>query len=188
MSLDLQRDLYDLAARLERLEKPDSGMASGASFPSSPSTGLLFYRTDLDLLCVYDGTRWITTDVMPMVLLPNRSTISVNTIWDTRVRADLALYVDYIALSTNAAATNNGTNFWTITIQGVNLALSAATTVYNPNTSADTAGVETDHSGSVSAGSVAPSNNHYLRVSAAKTLTPGNLTIACTAYVRYIVT
>lgn len=33
---------------------------SGTSYPSTPDTGELFYRTDLSLLKVYDGTAWVT--------------------------------------------------------------------------------------------------------------------------------
>jgi len=185
---DQQRQIEQMSGLLEVLRKADSGSAAGTAFPASPTTNFRFFRTDLGWECVYDGTRWITAFTTPMTLLPNRTSVSADTIWDTRVRVDYALYVAAYAISTNVAATNNGTNFWTITCQGVNLALSAATTTFNPNTSADTAGVETDHSGSVAAGNVAPTNKHFLRVSANKTLTPGALTIAVTAYVRWIVT
>lgn len=166
----------------------------GSAFPTTDADGNAlaagdrFFRSDKGFACYYDGARWLTVQVVPMVLLPNRTTVAANTIWDTRVRTDMALYVEYYAISTNVAATNNGTNFWTITCQGVNLGLTAATTVYQPNTSADTAATETDHSGAVAAGSVAPANNAFLRVSANKTLTPGNLTLAVTAYTRLIVT
>lgn len=34
---------------------------AGTSFPGSPVTDDLFYRTDRDLLYFYDGTRWLTT-------------------------------------------------------------------------------------------------------------------------------
>lgn len=37
-----------------------TGLPTGTSFPGSPSTNDLFYRTDLSLLCFYDGTRWLS--------------------------------------------------------------------------------------------------------------------------------
>lgn len=40
----------------------------GASFPGSPVTGDVYYRTDLDILFKYDGTRWLSTDLIPMRL------------------------------------------------------------------------------------------------------------------------
>lgn len=169
-------------------------LGRGIAFPLTADVrgGLLagdqFWRIDLDWLCVYDGTRWITSFTTPIVLVPNRSTIAANTIWDTRVRTDYAVYVEAYAISTSVAATNNGSNFWTIACRGVNLALTTASDCFIPNTSADTAATETDHSGNVAAGNVAPANNAYLRVNAAKTGTPGNMTIAVTVYVRHIVT
>jgi hypothetical protein len=36
------------------------GMPSGSSFPGSPSSGDLFYRSDLHLEFFYDGTRWLS--------------------------------------------------------------------------------------------------------------------------------
>lgn len=39
---------------------------AGTSFPGSPTTNDFFYRTDLGLLCRYDGTRWLSE----LVLLP----------------------------------------------------------------------------------------------------------------------
>lgn len=34
---------------------------AGTGFPGSPTADDLFYRTDLNLLFFYDGTRWVTT-------------------------------------------------------------------------------------------------------------------------------
>lgn len=181
------RGMLGLDRRQDRTAAVEAGLPFATAHPSSVPTGYAQFRTDLGLIEYYDGTRWVTAEKWAIPLLPNRTTIAANTIWDTRVRTDYALYVEAYAISTNTAAVNNATNFWTITCQGVNLALTAATTVFNPNTSADAAATETDHSGNVAAGNVAPANNAFLRVSANKTLTPGNLTIAVTAYVRMII-
>ena len=43
------------------------GIDSGTSFPSSPSAGDIFYRTDLRGMAYYDGTRWVG-DPFPMPL------------------------------------------------------------------------------------------------------------------------
>lgn len=42
----------------------DIGIPTGTTFPSSPTSGSMFYRTDVNLLFNYDGSRskWITTD------------------------------------------------------------------------------------------------------------------------------
>jgi hypothetical protein len=39
-----------------------SGLASGTSFPGSPSSGALFFRTDRGLIYYYDGARWLTVN------------------------------------------------------------------------------------------------------------------------------
>lgn len=188
--VETTKALRALASRLGRQEAKSGGFLSGAAFFAAPLAGTLFFRTDLGFLCYYDGTRWLTVHEYVLPLVPNRATVAVNTIWDTTIRIDYAVYLTRVALTTNVATTNNSTNFWTVTLQGVNLALSAATTFYNPNTGTtpDTAGVETDHGGTVSAGNATPTNRQFLRASVGKTLTPGNLTISCTVSYRLIIT
>lgn len=48
---------------LARLSDVASGIPSGTSFPGSPADNDLFYRTDLDTLFFYNGTRWLTTQL-----------------------------------------------------------------------------------------------------------------------------
>lgn len=38
-----------------------AGLAAGTSFPGSPSSGDVFYRTDRNIEYFYDGTRWLST-------------------------------------------------------------------------------------------------------------------------------
>jgi hypothetical protein len=40
------------------------------TFPGSPANNDLYYRTDLDLLFFYDGTRWLSTNVFTMTFAP----------------------------------------------------------------------------------------------------------------------
>lgn len=49
-----------------RAEVGGGGITSGTSFPGSPADNDLFYRTDLDLLFFYDGTRWLTTSLFTL--------------------------------------------------------------------------------------------------------------------------
>ena len=42
----------------------------GTAFPGSPANNDLYYRTDLDLLFFYDGTRWLSTNVFTMTFAP----------------------------------------------------------------------------------------------------------------------
>lgn len=42
------------------------GLSSGTGFPGSPSTDDLFYRTDRDILYFYDGSQWLSTQLIPI--------------------------------------------------------------------------------------------------------------------------
>jgi len=39
------------------------GIASGSTFPGSPATNTIFFRTDIGMLFYYDGTRWLSVQV-----------------------------------------------------------------------------------------------------------------------------
>lgn len=188
MDSETARVIRKINARQSRTAAgANKSMPTGTTFPTGIGAGFLFFRSDLGFLCYYDGTRWLTVHEYVIATNPNRTVVAVNTIWDTTIRFDFAPWFTRVALTTNAAAVNNGTNFWTIAVQGVDLALAAATTFYNPNTSADTAGVETDHGGNVGSNN-SPTNRQFLRLAVAKTLTPGNLTISCSVSYRLVVT
>lgn len=184
----MQRTINDLKRQQQKSIAMDKGIPAGTAFPTGISDGFVFFRTDLRFLCCYDGTRWLTVHEYAVPIVLTRTTFSANTTLDSTIRSDYAPYFTRIALTTSVVGTNNGTNYWTITIQGVNLALSAASTLYNPNTSADAASTEIDKGGNVSAGNAAPSNRQNVRFAATKTLAPGNMTAACTVYHKLIVT
>jgi hypothetical protein len=44
---------------IEYVPPAGGGIDSGTSFPASPGTGDIFYRTDLREIAYYDGTRWV---------------------------------------------------------------------------------------------------------------------------------
>lgn len=90
---------------------------SGTSFPSSPSTGDVFYRTDLRVICYYDGTRWVG-DEMTIVFAPYNSlayNISTTAIpFLTAIVIDMIITKASIALW-GAAGTWDVSNYWTAT-------------------------------------------------------------------------
>lgn len=186
-NLTIQRQIQELSDRLERLRKADVGTPSGTAFPGSPTTNYVFYRTDLGWLCYYDGTRWLTVHeyVLPLVYF---TTISGNT--DSGnipipAATTYGLYITRATVITNVAATNNGTNYWSIQVQGLNTANSVADVVFSFNTSADSAGTYVVHEGISTA---VPTNKTWFRTNASKTLTPGNLTYAAALNYRLILT
>lgn len=179
-----------LAAYLhDRATSHDLGR--GTAFPTTGYDGNAvvagdrFYRTDLNFPCVYDGTRWLTQFELPFILA-TELVLSANT--DTPlvlVPNAFNPYVDRVTVITNAAAPNSATNFWTVTIQGINAAKSASTTIYSFNTSADTAGTNVLRENVTTP---VPANNTWLRLNATKTLTPGNLAVSVLVSARMIVT
>ena len=187
-NLTIQRQILDLQDDLERLRKADTSLSgAGASFPSSPATSILFFRTDLGFVCYYDGSRWLTVHeyVMPLVY---QATISGNT--DSAnipipAATTYGLYITRATIVSNVAATNDGTNFWSFQVQGLNTANSVADAVYTVNTSADSAATYVVHEG---ISTVVPTNKTWFRTNATKTLAPGNLTYAVALNYRLIIT
>lgn len=159
---------------------------TGTDIPSGLRVGDRYFRTDLLLECVYDGTRWITAHNWTVpILIPNRSPISVNTTWVTRIRNDFDLYVERVDCSTVVQTTNNGSNFWTMVFQGINPTITGSANVWVPTTASDTVGVETDHSGiSNQVPSVVPA---YVGLNLQKTGAPGNIIVTATFTVRMII-
>lgn len=163
------------------------GVASGTSNPGSPTTGDLFWRTDLSLLITFDGTRWVTADlkretlgvssssagagtdaIMPLPTGANTS-IARWTPWSTT----FDLWLDAFYTSTFVNGTNNGTNFWTLTLQKASVT-DAKTTIVSLNTSAHTASNWTQVRTSIAAVYTA-SGHRELDVQALATLSPGTL-------------
>jgi hypothetical protein len=91
----------------------------GVSFPASPSLNDLYYRTDFDFLCKYDGTRWITAHEygMPIVgELLSPVSASPSEIGTLPLRGDYSIYLTRLTLSCYVNTTNNGANYWSIAL------------------------------------------------------------------------
>lgn len=87
------------------------GLASGTTFPGSPSTDDLFYRTDRDLLYYYDGTRWLTVNLYSQPL-GNVANISATTDhWNPVWTDDYDMWVVDWRLSMNASGLS-GSAYW----------------------------------------------------------------------------
>lgn len=186
--ISTQKQILNISQQLERLRKADAGIPSGTSFPVSPPTDMLFYRTDLDFQCFFDGTRWLTVAEYPYVILPFQTFSAASTFTDVLIRTDFAPYVTRVVTATAVTAPNSAVSNWLITIQGINTARAAGSTIETFDTSLDTAGVQTLRD-NVPASSV-PTNRTYLRCIGQKngaTGTPGNMTISHTIYTRLIV-
>jgi len=163
-------------------------LGRGTAFPSTDITLAAddrFFRTDLGFLCYYDGTRWLTAHEYVFALpFADYSASDSFANW-VRFRTDYNLYATRVTMTTRVSTTNNGTNFWTIAIEGQNQAFSGGTTIYQPTTAADTAGTFTSHE--TTANVVLTSLAHF-NLSVQKTLTPGTLRISWAVYYRLIIT
>lgn len=158
----------------------------GVAFPTSPVTNDLFFRTDLGLLCFYDGSQWVTANEYEMPFTPGQegnygvTTAPANLLWAPR-------FSSYNVILTRAAATgvvvttNNGSNYWTITLY------SDSASIWSFNTSGWTAGTATNNN-NISLGSTVYGPSLYFRWRAdSKTGTPGALTLSGALKYRLVV-
>ena len=152
------------------------GISSGTSMPGSPSTNDRFYRTDLELVFHYDGTRWVT-DTLFREFIGN-ATITATGVQSFRVptthETGLTLWLVAFYASTNTATTNDGTKYYTLDFRKLDTA-NSATTVASFDTSADTVDVWTNHRVAIGA-VLTPATSPAVRVEATKTSTPGSCT------------
>jgi hypothetical protein len=170
-----------------------SGIASGTSFPGSPTAGDLFERTDIEsgLICVYDGTRWLSHEIFPIAFSLYSFTwpLTATTIADHRgvppFGSDYDLYLMDWESWTTVLTTNSGSAYWTVTLYD------GAGSLASFNTSADTHDVAYSKKvaiNAVEACTGASAGNSFYTYPA-KTSTPGNLRfIAGRVNCRIIVT
>jgi hypothetical protein len=167
-----------------------SGVASGTSNPGSPSSGDLFFRTDLGFLIYYDGTRWLS--MHEMVVAANNSGVGLSATGEPAgsrgaVRSDYGIYLTRWAVTTFVSTTNTGSAYWVPEVEyrnSANAATSIATT--STGTTPDAANTWIQHDVAVNA--VLNSAARTIRFLATKTSTPGNLLMPCTLYGRLIIT
>lgn len=178
-----------LAAHINNLQDAvvaiETGLYGGNSFPGSPVSNQLFYRRDLDWLCFYDGTRWLTTFELSMQIPATTFSASTSSAL-AAFRTDRAPYITRVALSYYVATTNNGSNYWDIVWRGVNSSYAGATSILSQTTSAGSANTWTRTEAAAS--NSTPSNNAILDVNISKVNSPGNLQIIGTCFYRLIVT
>lgn len=163
------------------------GVQYGTAFPGSPTSGDLYFRTDLGWLCFYDGARWLTINEHS-ILSGVLSTTGNTTVVLGKIRTDYAIYVSRVSVLVNTATTNDGSNYWSITLDATNAAVSAATTIHAFTTSADSVGAYVERDTATMSGTSIPTNRALLRINVVKTGSPGAITFYPTLFYRLIVT
>ena len=186
-NLQTQRQIQALETTLERLRKADAGTSAGTAFPATPSTGSLYFRTDLGWLCYYDGTRWLTTHEYEMNMpffggIFPYSGGSPATLLLTPSRTDYSYYLLGARAYTLVSTTNNATNYWAFQLLDDN-----TTNLWAFDTSGQAAGAGTLQAQGVM-GVVALGSFLNLNI-VGKVLAPGALTVCnITVWYRLVVT
>lgn len=179
------RALRNRVVALESLEAPRRG--SGTAFPTGVSAGYEWFRTDLGMECYYDGTRWLTKGVffVPIQALATFTTTSPQDSAIVRLRTDYAPYIVRVSVQAKVNTTNNGTNFWTVDVNGIDTAGASSSSIYSFTTAGDTLATRTAHE--AAATSPTPANAAMVRVTITKTLAPGTIELAASLYHRLII-
>lgn len=142
------------------------GFTSGTSFPGSPASGDRYYRTDRNIDYVYDGTRWLSTQIFVQAVDAQPSFNPMTASAFCRAAHPWAgvydIYVERFSVSSILSTGTTSSNYFTFqlgygdglaadtnigsalssqgTTQNANVALSNAPNVVVPS-SADTFGV-----------------------------------------------
>ena len=159
--------------------------SEGTSQPGSPSTNDKFYRTDLNLLTYYDGTRWLTVTKYPHYF--SMLDAAVNTgITATQhaargmvpLKGIRGIWVEEFQAATFVSTTNNGTNFWTVALVRQDLdAASNTVASFTTGSGPDTASKHVNHV-TASVGAVLDTSAVVLNVTVTKTLSPGLILVS----------
>lgn len=154
-----------------------SGISAGTSFPGSPSTNDLCFRTDRGILYFYDGTRWLSVAQYYEILSPDPSaarpqTSSGNGITGGSPSPNYDWWMEAFEVAWYIQTTNDGSKYWTATLRK-HAADDTATTVVTITSAADTASNDILKEGSIAA-LLDHTTYKAFTVVMTKTSTPGN--------------
>jgi hypothetical protein len=165
------------------------GVSSGSSNPGAPATNDLFYRTDLKLLIVYDGTRWLTVGEYSLNTYFDGVFPATNTsdgIVRGTVPGDYAIYLTKGTITTFVNTTNDATKYWTIALASIDAANAVIATISNHSTQSDTASNWINEN--ITFNAVVSTSATHLRFNPTKVSTPGTLRLYVQVFYRKIVT
>lgn len=168
---------------LVNADMPAQPIPRGTAFPGSPATNDLYFRTDRGLLYYYDGTRWLTVHEYEMDLaLYQRNAQPYAgagaTIIIAPARTDYGAMMTRAKLYLDVIGTNNGSNYWTISVAY------CGTVVWTPNTSADAANAAINKETALS--NVITSPAGYAGVDVAKVGSPSAIALNGALWYRLI--
>lgn len=179
---------YDSTSSRWRVLAPTPQDGSGSAFPTAPVANMRWFRTDLGGWYYYNGTRWLSE---APVIIDGGSAIGVaagaTVYYSAPPDATTTLWIEQVVFSSYVAATNNGSNYWTLGLYKYNSA-AAATAVATRNTNADTQA--TFYSNEVAVGAVYDPAAHpvFGLTPTIAAGAPGTLNLGCTIVARKIAT
>lgn len=151
-----------------------TAVASGTSFPGSPTDGQWFERTDRRVVYEYNATvsRWLSVDLKYVPFTQSRF---VNASGSTGVWGWIPLfedvYIDSFYALIRTGATNNASNFWTVNFNVQDVSTSGGSVVASVNSSGGAASTNLVYTASY-ATVVAAATHPSLLVNITKTGTP----------------
>ena len=161
------------------------GIMSGSSFPTPSFTGQLFYRSDLEYWCFWNGSYWLTVDeyVADLILSYYSSSTWVP---GQAIKSDYNIFVTKININYMVGATNNASNYWDIVTRSINTPLTSSTWLgYLSTASSSHSTYYNDLAIRNIIPAVAPG---WIDFSFTKVGSPGTLTAGVSCYYRFRIT
>jgi hypothetical protein len=162
-----------------------SPWSSGTSMPGSPATNQRITRTDLGLDFFYNGTRWLSTELFSESFSSPALSVFPTTTSGTLLFLPTSGIFDYwverFVIVTQTAATNDGSNYWTVQVTRYP---SATNVGGNALTNADTVNVPTRHV--VTVGALTGTSDPMLLQAMVKNGSPGSLYCLSTMQYRVV--
>jgi hypothetical protein len=159
---------------------------AGTTFPSTPSAGQFYFRTDLGLWCYWNGTYWLMVNEYPVYLARVTGQSTTASVAATAVSQTWRPYITRCALNIIVATTNTGSAYWKIHFRGMNQADSSGDDLYTPSTAAIAADTYTHFNSAVNRISTV---NPVARFDwyAEKVGTPGNAQFEAVLNFRFVI-
>ena len=165
---------------------------SGTAFPTA-ATGDRYWRTDIGLEFYYDGTRWVSSQLLAMQGAWREYVVGSGANADATgvgrftipYFGTYSLWLVRADLSTLVLTTNDGSKYWTVTANWLN-AGGTASSLGSFTTASDTHTNYVPHL--ITIGAVLDASARSVAIAVAKTSTPGNLLIWGGIYYRVIAT
>lgn len=153
------------------------GISSGTSFPGSPSTNDLFFRTDRSLIYFYNGTRWLTISQYTFPLSLNgaiaNKTVSTVTVavGAPALCPTYDFWVDTFEASTYVNSGNTGSAYWDVVLTKYQSLVQSTVATISTGTAPDANNVIQAHQ--VAVGALLGTTTDAMVIDVVKVSTPG---------------